>query len=51
MVQEKVKKFKKHSVTKKFSDLWTFEQIVLVMSKCLQILGLQRQIWKVFLYH
>ena len=33
-------KLKKHSVTKNCSDLSLFEQIVLVISKILQILGL-----------
>ena len=37
-LQEQVKN---HSVTKKFSDLSLFEQIVLLISKKLQILGLQ----------
>ena len=42
-------KLKKHSVTKNCSDLSLFEQIVLVISKFLQILGLQPWISKVFL--
>ena len=42
------KKLKKHSVTKNCSDLSLFEQIVLVISKTLQILGLQPRISKVF---
>ena len=33
-------KLKKHFVTKNCSDISLFEQIVLVVSKCLQILGL-----------
>ena len=37
-LQEQVKK---HSVTKNCSDLSLFEQIVLVISKFLQIIGLQ----------
>ena len=40
-------KLKKHSVTKNCSDLSLFEQIVLVVSKMLQILGLQPRISKV----
>ena len=44
-------KLKKHSVTKNWSDLSLFEQIVLVISKFLQILGLQPRISKVFLDH
>ena len=43
------KNLKKHSVTKDSSDLSLFENIVLVISKILQILGLQPQISKVFL--
>jgi hypothetical protein len=42
---------KKHSVTKNCSDLSLFESIVLVISKCLQILDLQPRISKVFLDH
>ena len=41
-------KLKEHAVTKNYSDLSLFEQIVLVISKCLQILGLQPRISKVF---
>merc|ERR1711997_1210896 len=44
-LQEQVKK---HSVTKNCSDLSLFEQIVLVISKFLQILGLQPRISKFF---
>ena len=44
-MQEKIEK---HSVTKNCSDLSLFEQIVLVISKLLQILGLQPRISKVF---
>ena len=44
-------KLKKHSVTKNCSDLSLFEQIVLVISKILQILSLQPRISKVFLDH
>ena len=40
-LQERVKK---HSVTKNCSDLSLLEQIVLVISKFLQILGLQNTI-------
>ena len=40
------KKLKKHSVTKNCSDLSLFEQIILVILKLLQILGLQPQISK-----
>ena len=42
-------KLKKHFVTNNFSDLSLFQQIVLVISKFLQILGLQPRISKVFL--
>ena len=45
------KKLKKHSVTKTCSDFSLFEQIVLVISKFLQILSLQPRIPKVFLHH
>ena len=44
-------KLKKHSDTKICSDLSLFEQIVLVISNFLQILGLQPRISKVFLDH
>ena len=44
-------KLKEHSVTKNYSDLSLFEEIVLVLSKILQILGLQLRISKVFLDH
>ena len=44
-------KLKKHSVTKNCSDLSLFEQIVLLISNFLQILGLQPRISKVFLDH
>ena len=44
-------KLKKHSVTKNCSDLSLFEQIVLVISKCLQILGLHSRISRFFLDH
>ena len=44
-------KLKKHSVTKSCSDLSPFEQIVLVTSKILLILGPQPRISKVFLNH
>ena len=44
-------KLKRHSVTKNCSDLSLFEQIVLVISKILQILSLQPRISKVFLDH
>ena len=44
-------KLKKHSVTKNCFDLSLFEWIVLVISKVLQILGLQPQISKVSLNH
>ena len=47
-LQEQVKK---HSVTKNYYDLSLFEQIALVISKILQILGLQLPISKVFLDH
>ena len=42
-------KLRKHSVTKNYSDLSLFEEIVLVISKNFQILGLQPRISKVFL--
>jgi len=42
-------KLKKHSVTKNCSELSLFEQIVPVISKFLQILGLQPRTSKVFL--
>ena len=38
-------KLKKHSVTRNCSDLSLFDQIVLVTSKILQILGLQSRIY------
>ena len=44
-------KLKKHSVTKNWPDLWLFELIVLVISKCFQILGLQPRISIVFHDH
>ena len=44
-------KLKKHYFTKTCSDLSLFEQIVLVISKKFQILGLLHQISKVFLDH
>ena len=44
-------KLKKHSVTKNSSDLPLIEQIVSVISKNLQIIGLQPRISKVFLDH
>ena len=47
-LQEQVKK---HSVAKNYSDLSLFKQIVVVISKILQILGLQPGISKVFLDH
>ena len=43
-----LKRKKKHSVTKNYSDLSLFEQIVLVISKILHILDLQPRILKVF---
>ena len=45
-LQEQVRK---HSVAKNCSDFSLFEKIVLVISKILQILGLQPRISKVFL--
>ena len=45
-LQEQVKK---HSVTKNCSDISLFEQIVLLISRFLQILGLRFRISKVFL--
>ena len=42
-------KFRKHSVFKSCSELSLFEQIVPVISKCLQILSLHLWISKVFL--
>ena len=44
-------KLKEHFFTKNCSDLSLFEQIVLVISKKFQILGLQPRISKVFLDH
>ena len=48
LLEEQVKK---HSVTKIFYDISLFEQIVQVISKFLQILGLLPRISKVFLDH
>ena len=46
MLETSRNKLKKHSVTKNCSGLSLFEQIVLVISKFLQILGLQSPISK-----